>query len=502
MDARRGVTVPLTGPTTSASASASGWRRLLVEPARPKRIASRNDAYWFAVATVCVGAFMGQLDASIVTLAFPTLTRDFHASVADVQWVGLAYLLALAIALPLVGRLADMVGRKLLYTYGFILFIIGSALCGLSGSLVMLDIFRVLQAMGAAMLQANSVAIIAGVMPPEKLGSGIGVQGMAQALGLALGPVVGGLLITLGGWRLIFYVNVPAGIVGTMLGWYLIPRSRNLSGTARFDWTGSAMLLPAVGALFYALSEGSTFGWGSPVILACFVIAIASFAVFLRVEARAAAPILRLGLLRLRSFTNGLGQGVTNYMVTFGTLFVVPFFLESARHASPATAGLELLAMPAGLGIVALFAGRWADQVGPRRPAVIGMSVDVVCLAYLALFRPSGIPFLVALALVGAGVGASTAPNNAATVGAVPREHQGVASGVLNMIRSFGTAMGLSITASVFTAVAGSAVDPTLVAGGFSAAVWMLAGVAFVGGVLAVLRGNVKLSADPTLRVE
>jgi MFS family permease len=124
------------------------------------------------------------------------------------------------------------------------------------------------------------------------------------------------------------------------------------------------------------------------------------------------------------------------------------------------------------------------------------------CLAYLALVRPSGIPFLVALALIGAGVGASTAPNNAATVGAVPREHQGVASGVLNMIRSFGTAMGLSITASVFTAVAGSAVDPSLVAGGFSAAAWMLAGVAFVGGVLAVLRGNVKLSADPTLRVE
>ncbi|MGE5288456.1 MAG: MFS transporter, partial [Micromonosporaceae bacterium] len=158
------------------------------------------------VATVCIGAFMGQLDASIVTLAFPTLRHDFAAPLADVQWVGQAYLLVLIGLLPVVGRYADMLGRKLLYTYGFVIFIVGSALCGLAPSLGALIGFRVLQGGGAAMLQANSVAIIAGAVPRDRLGRAIGVQGAAQALGLALGPAVGGLLISMGGWRLIFFV--------------------------------------------------------------------------------------------------------------------------------------------------------------------------------------------------------------------------------------------------------------------------------------------------------
>ena len=175
-----------------------GWRRLLVEPRRPPKLAGHRYAVWFTVATVCVGAFMGQLDASIVTMALPTLQHVFHADVAAVTWVGLSYLLVLVATVTAVGRFADMVGRKLLYTYGFAVFIVGSILCGLAPSLGALDAFRAFQAVGAAMLQANSVAIIYLAVPRKSLGRSIGIQGAAQALGLALGPAVGGLLLAAG----------------------------------------------------------------------------------------------------------------------------------------------------------------------------------------------------------------------------------------------------------------------------------------------------------------
>ena len=172
------------------------WDRLLVEPRRHAAIRERSDAHWFAVAAVCIGAFMGQLDASIVTVALPTLQRTFDATVSEVTWVGLSYLLVLVATVTAVGRFSDMWGRKLLYIYGFVLFTGASLLCGLAPNLGALCGFRALQALGAAMLQANSLAIIVLVMPGRALGRAIGLQGTAQALGLALGPSVGCLLYT------------------------------------------------------------------------------------------------------------------------------------------------------------------------------------------------------------------------------------------------------------------------------------------------------------------
>ena len=210
---------------------------------------------------------MGQLDASIVTVALPTLQRTFQTSVGAVTWVGLSYLLVLVATVTAVGRFADMWGRKLLYVYGFAVFVIGSALCGLAPSLGALIAFRVLQAVGAAMLQANSVAIIVIAVPRVSLGKAIGIQGAAQAIGLALGPSVGGLLLAAGGWRLIFMVNVPFGVLGVIAGLLLIPRSLHLLERVPFDWKGLSMFFPAVVALLSAISFGNAAGWSSPLIL-------------------------------------------------------------------------------------------------------------------------------------------------------------------------------------------------------------------------------------------
>jgi len=480
-----------------------GWRRLLVERQRPPSIAARPGAHWLVLATVCIGAFMNQLDASIVTVAFPTLQHDFHDSLGAVTWVGLSYLLVLVGLVTGVGRMADMVGRKLLYTYGFVVFIVGSALCGLAPSLDALIAFRVLQAVGAAMLQANSVAIIVLALPKEKLGRGIGIQGAAQALGLALGPTVGGLLIALGGWRLIFFVNVPAGIVGTVMAWYLIPRSRHLQERVPFDWLGLGLFMPAVGALLSAVSFGNSVGWTSPTIVGLFAAAAVLGAAFIRRERHASAPMLDLSLFKRVPFAAGITSGLLSYVVLFGTLFVVPFYLERALHQSPERSGLMLGVMPIALGFTAPFAGRLAERVGARPLTVAGMALSAATMGALVLAHGSLTAVMVELGILGIGLGMFTPPNNAAIMGSAPREQSGVASGLLNMTRGMGTAMGLAFTSLIFGLVAGSEhSSEILVTRGFEASAAFLGIVALAALVLAALRGKSALNLDPMASAE
>ncbi|MGH7704400.1 MAG: MFS transporter [Candidatus Dormibacteria bacterium] len=475
-----------------------GWRRLLVEPRRPQRVAASPNAHWWVVATVCIGAFMGQLDASIVVIALPTMQSDFHSTLGSVEWVSLAYLLTLIALVTAVGRFADMVGRKLLYIYGFGIFIVGSGLCGLAPNLISLDLFRVLQGFGAALLQANSVALIVQAMPRAKLGRGIGVQGAAQALGLALGPGVGGLLLALGGWRLIFLVNVPAGLVGFGLGWFLLPRSRFLAQRERIDWLGLALFGVGITTLLLALSFGDQAGWTAPFILGCFVLALLFGAGFIAWELRAAAPMMRLSTFRLPAFSFGISSGLLSYLTLFGTLFVFPFYLQFAGHLSPAAAGLRLLLLPLALGVTAPFAGIVADRWGARRLTVGGMVLTGLSLLAVSLHPLTGDLLLAELVAVGVGLGTFTPPNNAAIMGAVPREQAGMASGILNMTRGMGTAMGVALTGLVFGLAAGTstahAQSPYLVRDGLVAATLFLAAMAALAAVFSSFRGSGGLS--------
>lgn len=446
---------------------------------------------------------MGQLDASIVTQAFPIMQRYFHSSIVDVQWVGLAYLLVLVSLLAAVGRLADMVGRKLLYTYGFIIFIIGSALSGFAPSLDLLILARVLQGVGAAMLQANSVAIIVAATPGKKLGQAIGIQGAAQALGLALGPGVGGLLIGLGGWQLIFFVNVPVGIVGTALGWFLIPRSTHLNPRVSFDWTGLVIFIPSVVSLLLFISEGNRLGWLSPAILALLIVFLGLGFLFIKRELKIDHPMIDLSLFKNVQFSAGIVSGLLSYLVLFGVLFVVPFLLVNSLQIPVARAGLELMVMPAGLGIVAPFSGRLADKVGAKPLTVTGMVITAAMLIVLAISHRNVGLFLIELGLVGVGLGLFTPPNNAAIMGAAPKNKSGLASGILNMTRGMGTSMGLALTGLIFDITIGKNLNiPSAVASGFDVACYFLGGVAIAAAILAALRGKTELNLDPVLLAE
>ena len=466
----------------------------LREPRRPAAVRESSRAHWYVVGTVCIGAFMGQLDASIVTLALPTMGRHLHASVGAVEWVALAYLLVLVATVATVGRIADAVGRKLLYVYGFGVFTAGSVLCGLAPTLPVLIAARVLQAVGAAMLQANSVALITEAMPRELLGRGIGVQGAAQALGLALGPAVGGLLLSVAGWRLIFLVNLPAGVIGIALGWFLLPRSRSRRALVTADRPGALLLaVAAAGPLVY-LSLASRAGYASVVLLACLGAGVLAAVAFVRREGRLVAPLIDLSIVRRPALAVGLSSGLVSYLALFGILFAVPYYL-SAAHDSDAWIGLQLAVLPVAIGVTAPIAGRLIDRVGERTLTAGGLLLAAAGILEIAAQHGTA-GLLAGLALAGVGLGAFTPANNAAIMSASPPGHTGVVSGVLNMTRGLGTALGVALTGALFTAVVG-VIGANVARASVAAAGHGLTVALGVLGVLALVTGSALLLRAP-----
>jgi hypothetical protein len=262
---------------------------LLRESARPAAIREHRLAPWFAVGTVCFGAFMGQLDASVVTVAFPALQRQFGAGLAAVQWVSLAYLLALTTLLVPAGRWSDRAGRKLLYLYGFVVFAAASAGCGLATSIGLLIALRLVQAVGAAMLQANSVALVVTSMPARKRRAALGVQAAAQAVGLASGPVLGGLIVAAVGWRWVFFLNVPVGVIAVAAGVFLLPRTRRRAESRGTDPAGMVLLAVSTTAGMLAISSLSGLGMPAWAVASCAAGAVVAAAALWCQERRSAA---------------------------------------------------------------------------------------------------------------------------------------------------------------------------------------------------------------------
>src|SRR5262245_32750205 len=340
---------------------------------------------------------MGQLDSSIAQMLLPTLEREFDARLSTVSWVAVAYLLAMAAFLPIFGRLADMLGRKLLYTAGFLLFVLGSGLCGFAPNLPVLIACRVLQAVGAALLSSNSVAIIVMTAGPERRGRALGIQSAAQAVGLGAGPAIGGLLMDTLGWQWVFWINVPFGLIGAILGWFVIPQTRDLPSDSRFDWQGAVLIVPALTAVMIVLNEAHAWGPTSPVLLGCALAAVALMIAFVRSERRAGDPLVDLGLFHRSAFTTGNIAGFMSYAALFGIFFLMPFVFARVYGDSALTAGLRLSLVPVMLGVVAPIGGALSDRLGARIVTVTGMLVCVAALALLLIVmdgKPDGLPLV------------------------------------------------------------------------------------------------------------
>lgn len=413
---------------------------------------SRPTWKWFILINVLIGATMSALDVSIVNVAMPTLKTEFNTNMAVIEWVAIAYMLTLTVFLPFFGRLADMFGRSKLYNTGFVVFTIGSLFCGMATSASFIIAARVLQAVGAGLLQANSVALITQAFPGNERGRAIGIQGAVQAIAMAVGPFVGGILIASVGWRAVFYINLPIGIMGTVAALFILPADVKSAVREKIDYLGTALFASGLAALVLAFNNVEKFGWGSTMVVGCFIAAGILLPLFVLTELKVKSPLIDLSLFKNWTFTLGNLTGMLSYYVLFTVLFLMPFYFENVLNYSPALAGTLLTPIPLAMAIVAPFAGHISDKHGARLMTTGGMLVAAAaCLSLLFLGAQSHLPMLIGeLVLLGVGMGMFTPPNNSAIMGAAPKEKLGLAGGILNMMRSLGLIFGVDISGLIF----------------------------------------------------
>jgi EmrB/QacA subfamily drug resistance transporter len=406
---------------------------------------------WHVMAAVGMGIILATIDGSIVNVALPTLVRAFNTGFATVQWVVLAYLLTVTTLMLSIGRLGDMIGKKPLYAAGFVIFTVGSVLCGLAPTVGLLIAFRVLQAIGAAMLMALGMAIVTEAFPPSERGKALGISGSMVSIGIVLGPVLGGLIIGALSWHWIFYVNLPVGIVGTWMVLRFVPAGRP-AGRQRFDWAGAMLLFGSLMSLLLAMTLGQQGGFGQPAVLLLAVTWLLLLAAFLFTEWKSPQPMIDLRLFRNRLFNVNLLTGFAIFVSMSGTIILIPFYLENVMGYSPQAVGLLLAVVPVAVGITAPLSGALSDRVGTRPIAVAGLATILAgfaAVSTLSLDTPA-IGYLLRYLPVGIGIGIFQSPNNSAVMGAVPRERLGVASGLLSITRSLGQTTGIAILGAVW----------------------------------------------------
>jgi MFS transporter, DHA2 family, methylenomycin A resistance protein len=404
---------------------------------------------------LCMGFFMVMLDATVVAVALPPIGQDFHAggNLTGVQWVADGYTVCFAGLLLSAGSIGDKLGSRSAFQAGLVLFILTSAGCGLAPSLVVLVVMRLLQGLAAALVVPTSLALIqASYSDKARRARAIGVWGGVGGLAAASGPVLGGLLVAVFGWRAVFYVNLPFGLLGLALTarYVVAPKAR---GGARLDLPGQFLGIVALGALAFGIIEAGHAGWTDPVALSSLGLCVVCGAAFVLVEGRAADPMLPLGLFSGATFSSATAVGFFLNIGFYGQLFVVSFYFQSYRHYAVLWAGLAILPQTAMAAIASTLGGRMTARTGPRAPMLLGLAVGALGFAGL-LVAGRSTPYL-ALILPLAAIGFGTAFTMPAAVTAVvesaPAERAGVASGVLNASRQMVSAVGVALLGALVT---------------------------------------------------
>jgi EmrB/QacA subfamily drug resistance transporter len=406
---------------------------------------------WIVAIVIIFGIFMSILDTTIVNVAIPRLQSAFGAGLTSVQWVATAYTLAQGVTTPLTPFFSQRIGIKRLYIVAITSFIIGSALCGLAWSLPVLILFRILQAVGGAFLFPLSITMLYSEFPPEERGTAIGTLGIPILIAPALGPTVGGFIVTYLGWQLIFYINVPIGIVGIILAMLLLREAPLEQQRRRFDIPGFVFSAIGLSALLYGLSDAGTDGWRSDIVLGCIALGVLCLAIFTVIE----LMIARSGgqpLLDLRVFGNGpfASSTIASVFVTFalyGGLFLVPIYLQDLRGLSAYQAGLILLPQALGSMVATLVGGRLVDRIGVKPVVFTGLAILAFALwrfSYLSLNTPYN-SFQYLLILRGLGLGLSFQPLTVSALWTIQPRDLNQASSVSSVVRFVASSLGIAI---------------------------------------------------------
>ncbi|MGV8932843.1 MAG: MFS transporter [Luteimonas sp.] len=420
----------------------------------PVTLAGASSVGW-AMATLSLTMLMSSLGTSIANVGLPTFVKVFGTSLQAAQWIVLAYLLAVTTLVVSVGRLGDMIGRRKLMLIGIGVFTLASAACGAANELWILITARVAQGFGAAVMMALSMALVGETIPRERAGRAMGLLGSMSAVGTALGPSVGGELISVSGWQALFLLNIPLGATAFVLAYQHLPHDRPSSSKPSFDYAGSMLLAGALGAYALAMTFGhGTFGVFNAILL---FVALMGGAAFVALESRIAEPLVRLSLFSNSIVSRGFAASALASTVAMTTLVIGPFYLTGGLQLSPAETGLVMSAGPIVAALTGVPAGKAVDHFGARQVTVVGLALMAIGAVFLARAQVAlGIVgYILPLVILTAGFAAFQASNNTGVVTGVEATQRGVVSGLLNLSRNLGLITGASLMGAVFSMASG-----------------------------------------------
>ena len=418
----------------------------------PAGSAERARSFRWALASLSLSMLLSSLGTSIANVALPTLAQVFSASFQEVQWVVLAYLLAITTLIVGVGRLGDITGRRRLLLAGIFLFAAASVMCGVAPTLRLLIAARAVQGLGAAIMMSLAIAFVGETVPKEKTGSAMGLLGTMSAIGTALGPSLGGILIAGLGWRSIFFINLPLGVLAFLLAYRCLPADPQAPAAdrGRFDHAGTLLLVLTLAA--YALAMTIGHGRLSAVNVALILMAVVGVGMFVFVESRVASPLIPLAMFRDPVLSAGFAMSLLVTTVVMATLVVGPFYLSRALALDAARVGLVMSSGPIVAALTGVPAGRLVDRFGAHRTSIAGLVAMAVGACLLTLLPTSfGVPGYVApLVVITAGYALFQAANNTAVMTNVRPDQRGVVSGMLGLSRNLGLITGASVMGTVF----------------------------------------------------
>ncbi len=405
------------------------------------------------VATVALGTFMTCFDINAANVALPLIQNGFHTTIATVEWVVVAYLLTLCATQLTFGRISDLYGLKKVYVAGFIGFTISSLLCGLSGNIEMLILFRVLQALSGSMMMATGSAIVTNSVLPENRGKALSVTSIAVAAATCAGPSLGGILASHFGWAGIFYFNIPIGCLGTVLAMRNIKKDAPHSGS-KFDPAGSSFIMLALILILLPLDMVSRSSVNPALIAGCLSVGIVFLILFLVYESKCNDPILNLKLFKNRVFTAGNFAATFFYMCDFIMIFMAPYYLQQQRMLSVSLSGLMMLPMSLAMILIAPVSGALSDKYDSRFICCTGLGILAAgILAFSTFHADTPIPLILAgFAVTGIGVGLFHTPNNSIVMGSAAAQDRGVAGATLGTMRNIGMVMGEAVSAALLSA--------------------------------------------------
>jgi EmrB/QacA subfamily drug resistance transporter len=456
------------------------------------RIFAPENKKWWTLAAVAFGLFMIMLDNTIVNVALPSIQRDLHIQISELEWIVNGYALTFAVLMLTGGKLADLLGRRRIFVVGLAIFTASSLACGLANSAHMLIGARIVQGVGSALMNPATLSIITATFPPRQRGTAIGIWAGTSAMALAIGPLVGGLITEQINWSWIFFINVPVGVLGIIVARLVITESRDMSTEQRLDLPG--LLASAIGlfGLTYGLIEANNYGWTSTRILASFAVAVVGLTLFVLLERHQRIPMLDLDLFKNKTFAGANATMMLVALAMFGVFFFVSLYMQNILGYSATQAGAAFLPMTTLIILIAPIAGRFSDKIGSRWLMGGGMLlVSASLVIFSRLDAASSFwDLFPGLIIGGVGMALTFTPTTAAVMGSVQVDKAGVGSAVLNSMRQVGGSLGIAVmgaivAASVHTTRPGPELAAQFVTG-FQHALLVAAGIALTASFVAI----------------